>query len=368
MKILYDGQIFSASRNRGINRYFNNLIQHLSSELSPAIITNSISNNYPTHPNLKLHCCRGRQILPQKVYDWYEKAYFRAVALLGQFDVVHPTHYVSIARCALSSYQSRLNYPVVLTIHDLLPELFPDQLDRLGDERFFKREAIEVAQVIICVSENTKKDLIEYFSIPEEKVTVTHLASNINTSHSYGSEPVPSSPYYLYVGGREYHKNFDRCLQAFAHAASVQPDLYLCFAGAPFNQNERRLIAELGLEQRILHYEYPHDNHLAKLYRCSIGLVYPSLYEGFGIPPLEAMSCGTVAISSNTSSIPEVVGDAGIIVDPESVHDLAEALLWLLDHPIERDKLIYKGCERAKLFSWQKTANKTMEVYYSIAN
>jgi glycosyltransferase involved in cell wall biosynthesis len=127
------------------------------------------------------------------------------------------------------------------------------------------------------------------------------------------------------------------------------------------------LIAQLGLEQRILHYKYPSDYHLAKLYRCSIGLIYPSLYEGFGIPPLEAMSCKTVAITSNTSSLPEVVGDAGIMFNPTSTVDLAEILLWLLDNSIERDRLIAKGCERSKLFSWQKTADKTIEVYASVA-
>ncbi len=367
MKILYDGQIYSICRNRGINRYFQNIIQNLPSHFTPTITTNDPSNSYPMHPNLKLYCCQGRETLPENIYNWYEKVYFRAVALLGQFNVVHPTYYVSIARYALSKYQSRLKYPVVVTFHDLLEDIFPEQLDQSGDQRFFKREAISAAQAIICVSENTKRDLIERFSVPEEKITVTHLASGIDIAHSYGSESVPSNPYYLYVGSRDYHKNFDRCLQAFAYAASAQSDLLFCVAGPPFNLSEQKLIAQLSLEQRILHYKYPSDYHLAKLYRCSIGLIYPSLYEGFGIPPLEAMSCKTVAITSNTSSLPEVVGDAGIMFNPTSTVDLAEILLWLLDNSIERDRLIAKGCERSKLFSWQKTADKTIEVYASVA-
>ncbi|MBD2028218.1 glycosyltransferase family 1 protein [Leptolyngbya sp. FACHB-711] len=367
MRILYDGQIYSICRNRGINRYFQNIIQNLPSEFTPAITTNDGSNSYPVHSNLKLYYCSGKETLPKDIYSWYEKVYFRTVALLGQFNIVHPTYYMSVARCALSSYHSRLRYPVVLTVHDLFPEIFPEQLDPSGQQRFFKQEAILAAQAIICVSENTKRDLIKYYSIPEQRIKVTHLASSIDATLSYGAESVPSNPYYIYVGGREFHKNFDRCLQAFAKAVSIQPDLFLCVAGAPFKLNEQKLIAELGLEQQILHYEYPSDNHLAKLYRCSIGLIYPSLYEGFGIPPLEAMSCGTAVITSNNSSLPEVVGNAGIMFDPASTADLTEILLWLLDCPIERECLIKKGYERAKLFSWEETAAKTIEVYASVA-
>jgi glycosyltransferase involved in cell wall biosynthesis len=109
------------------------------------------------------------------------------------------------------------------------------------------------------------------------------------------------------------------------------------------------------------------DRHLAKLYRCSIALVYPSLYEGFGIPPLEAMSCGTPVIAANTSSIPEVVGDEGILFNPKSSDDLADILLSVLDNPLERDRLIKKGLQRSELFSWDRTVAQTLDVYCSVA-
>ncbi|MCY7291410.1 MAG: glycosyltransferase family 4 protein, partial [Ferruginibacter sp.] len=212
-----------------------------------------------------------------------------------------------------------------------------------------------------------KKDLLERYPLLENKVKVTYLAPGKNVSIAYGSEPVPSRPYYLYVGSRSSgYKNFDGLLSAFAKAVSVQPDLTLCVVGSPFNQIELKLIAEFKLANHIEHYSHPNDCHLAKLYRCSIALVYPSLYEGFGIPPLEAMSCGTVIIASNCSSIPEVVGDAGILFNPQAVLDLADILLSLLDNSLERDRLIAKGYQRAKMFSWDKTVAQTLDIYRSI--
>jgi glycosyltransferase involved in cell wall biosynthesis len=138
--------------------------------------------------------------------------------------------------------------------------------------------------------------------------------------------------------------------------------------GYPFSETEIKRIAELKITDRLELYTYASDDHLAKLYRCSIAFVYPSLYEGFGIPPLEAMSCGTPVVASNSSSIPEVAGEAGLLFDPKSVNDLTDILLSLLDNPTERDRLIAKGLQRAKTFSWDQTVARTLEVYESVRN
>jgi glycosyltransferase involved in cell wall biosynthesis len=229
-----------------------------------------------------------------------------------------------------------------------------------------KRRAILAADAVICISENTKKDLLERYSFPEEKIFITYLASEIDASLSYGTEPVPSRPYFLYVGKRNSYKNFDGLLAAFAKAVSVQPDLALCVVGSPFSEAEEKLIAELKLTDHIEYCQDTSDRHLAKLYRCSVAFIFPSLYEGFGIPPLEAMSCGTAVVASNCSSIPEVVGDAGILFDPKSTGDLADILLSLLDRPTERDRLIAKGYQRIQAFSWDKTVAQTLDVYRSV--
>ncbi|MGH8526939.1 MAG: glycosyltransferase family 4 protein, partial [Gammaproteobacteria bacterium] len=212
----------------------------------------------------------------------------------------------------------------------------------------------------------TKKDLLERYALPPERVHVTHLASEIDESLAHGPEVVPSRPYFLYVGARAGYKNFQRLLVAFANIASLRLDVQLCAVGAPFNAAEARAIADLKLSGRVESYDRVNDEHLAKLYRCSLALVYPSLYEGFGIPPVEAMMCGTAVVASNSSSLPEVIGNAGLLFNPESTDELADLLLLLIDNPGERERLVARGRERARVFSWERTAAQTFEVYRSV--
>jgi len=363
MRIFYDGQVYKISPNRGISRYFTNIISRLPETYTPSLTTYNSGVNNPSHPNIKTF--EYRRFKPKKVAYWLEKYYFRSVSASNQFDIAHPTYYSLLSRQEINTYHC----PVVLTVWDMIHELFPEQMDPNSQHAEEKRKAIFAAQVIICISENTKKDLLERYSLPESRVRVTYLASGIDTSIAYGFEPVPSQPYYLYVGSRDSgYKNFDGLLSAFAKAVSVQPEMRLCVVGSPFNRTEKKMIADLGLNNQIDHYSHASDNHLAKLYRCSIALVYPSLYEGFGIPPLEAMSCGTVTIAANCSSIPEVVGDAGILFDPRAISDLADILLFLFDNSIERDRLISKGYQRAQLFSWDKTTAETVSIYQALTN
>ncbi len=363
MKLLYDGQIYLRQANGGVNRYFNNIISRLPESFTPVLtVCQTHEVNYPAHPNLKTFLYKRFGFHPGRVSYWVEKYYFRAVTAFNEFDIVHPTYYSSLTRQAISKYRC----PVVLTVWDMIHELFSEQMDSSGQQAEEKRQAILAAEAIICISENTKTDLLKLYPLVEEKITVTYLASEIDARFSHGPEPVPSRPYYLYVGGRAGYKNFDGLLSALAKAISVRPDITLCVVGFPFSETEAKLIAELNLTDHIEHYGCAGDNHLAKLYRCSVAFVYPSLYEGFGIPPLEAMSCGTAVVASHGSSIPEVVGDGGLLFDPKSHSDLADILILLLDSPAERDRLIANGCRRSKLFNWDKTAAQTFDIYRSV--
>jgi glycosyltransferase involved in cell wall biosynthesis len=362
MRILYDGQIYKYQAAGGITRYFANLINRLPQNFIPYLtIPQQKEVIYPIHPNLR--ACKYKLFSPLRLSQIGEKYYYQAITALNKFDLAHPTYYCLLTQQELNKYSC----PVVLTVYDMIHEIFRDKIDPKGEHIQLKRKAILSVHKLICISENTKKDLIEWYSIPEDNIIVTYLAAGIDASLAYGNERVPSSPYYLYVGSRDpSYKNFDNLLLAFANIVSVYPEITLCVVGYPFNETELKRITELKLTDRIERYTYASDTHLAKLYRCSVAFVYPSFYEGFGIPPLEAMSCGTPVVASNCSSIPEVVGDAGLLFNPNSVSDLTDSLLFLFDNPIERDRLIAKGFQRAKAFSWDKTVDQTLEVYYSL--
>jgi glycosyltransferase involved in cell wall biosynthesis len=362
MRILYDGQIYKYQAAGGVIRYIANLINRLPQNFIPYLTTPQQQEViYPNHPNLRV--CKYKLFRPLRLSQRLDKYYYQAITALNKFDLAHPTYYSLLTQQEFNRYSC----PVVLTVYDMIHEIFRDRIDPTGEHIQLKRKAILSAHKLICISENTKKDLIDLYSIPEDDITVTYLAAGIDATLAHGNERVPSNPYYLYVGSRDpSYKNFDNLLLAFANIVSVHPEITLCVVGYPFSETEIKRIAELKLTDRIEHYTYASDTYLAKLYRCSVAFVYPSFYEGFGIPPLEAMSCGTPVVASNCSSIPEVVGDAGILFNPHSVSDLTDILLFLFDNPIERDRLIAKGLQRAKAFSWDKTVSQTLDVYYSV--
>ena len=365
MKILYDGHIYAQQIAGGINRYFSNIIDRLPLDIQPILTVPYRANklNYPNNPCLKLR--EFRYFRPSRIAQPLSLQYFRAIACDRSIDIFHPTYYQLLTQKSLTSSR----HPLVITVHDMIHELFADKLDPDGSTIRAKQEAIEAADVILCVSESTRNDLLSFFPSVASKAIVTYLASEFSAEWANGEEQTPNRPYFLYVGSRnKEYKNFDTLLNAFAKVASINSDIQLCIVGATFNDAERQQIGELKLTDLIQHYTYASDTHLAKLYRCSVAFVYPSLYEGFGIPPLEAMACGTVVVAANSSSIPEVVGDAGILFDPKAANDLADILLSLLDSPSERDRLIAKGFDRNKQFSWDKTAEQTVAVYKSLSH
>jgi glycosyltransferase involved in cell wall biosynthesis len=363
MRILYDGYIYQEQAAGGVNRYFANLIKRLPSDFVPLLMTHQDHGlDYPAHPNLAaFNFNRWR---PLRISYLVEKYYFRYVEATVNYDLAHPTYYSLVTQRDLTTYRR----PVVLTVWDMIHERFTKQFKDGALVVEMKRKAVAAAHSIICISENTKKDLLEsYPHLKEECVRVTHLASELNESMACGPELVPSHPYFLYVGAREGYKNFSTLLTAFGKLAGVRRDLALCVVGRPFSLAEQRDVAEMKLSGRVEHYGQASDTQLAKLYRHSIALVYPSLYEGFGIPLVEAMACGTAVVASNRSSLPEVLCGAGLLFDP-AADDLADVLLSLIEDPAERERLVALGRERSRSFSWDQTVAQTLEVYRSVVD
>lgn len=367
MKILYDGEIFIRQRIGGINRYFINLINRLPSNYQPVLTTlNSRESSLPEHSNLKLHSYNRFGIKPGRLSYAIEPYYFQMIESSLSYDIFHPTYHYLLTRKRLK----RRNRPIVLTVYDLLQELFPNLIDPDGREASFKKSAILAADVIICISENTKKDLINYYAIPEEKVFVTYLATDLDTSLANSLAPetqIPESPYILYVGSRHKHKNFNTLLESFACVVKCFNSVKLCVVSHPFQEQELQMIAEKGLQNHIQIISYINDDYLIKLYQNCLCFVYPSIYEGFGIPLLEAMLCKAPVIASCTSSIPEVVGEAGLLFNPMDTDELTDRLLYLLNNPSAREDLITKGIHQVSKFSWNNTVKQTLDIYSNLS-
>jgi glycosyltransferase involved in cell wall biosynthesis len=358
MRVVYQGEVYSRQRHGGITRYFDKLISHLPASVTPMLTTRRERSDHTdiNNPNLKVFGLRPFR--PQRVHGWAEKAHVMAVTRLFRADLFHPTFYSFLAgtgnwpRC-----------PVVLTVHDMIDELLPHMTG--GHWMTAAKEVvIPRADAIICVSENTRKDLLALFpGVSADRICVIPLATDLELPQDARS-PVPQErPYFIFVGSRTGYKNFSRLLEAFALLVKRYREVQLRVIGSGFTPDELAKITTLGIAGNVINVGQVSDAELASAYCNSVALVYPSLYEGFGIPLLEAMACHTAVLASNTSSLPEVAGSAALYFDPHSVEDIAEKLVRILDDAPLRTRLVQAGSERILAFSWSRTAEQTMRVY-----
>ena len=372
MKILYDHTVFQFQRYGGISRYFYELITRLSTKEDV-----DISLFHGFHINEYALPEHKQNFDSYWGYKWkYKKPAAKYMALMFAipnkilFDnymrsldvnIYHPTYY----RNDLDKYDKSA---IVLTVHDMIHELYPDQFI---DSRFVikaKKKSINTADQIICVSENTKKDLINMYDVPEDKIKVIYHGNSLPKSDEYLTcadlEKMYSitKPFLLYIGDRKRsYKNFTMLLETYSTMLSDRFDL-VCFGGGDFNHNELKTIKSIRCSGKVIHLSGS-DHLLASLYKNAFCFIYPSLYEGFGIPLLEAMGLGCPVIASNTSSIPEVVDKAALLFDPSSIDSLINVIELLESNESKREKLIDLGFKQEKKFSWDKTARETLKVY-----
>jgi glycosyltransferase involved in cell wall biosynthesis len=253
-----------------------------------------------------------------------------------------------------------------------------------------KRAAVQRADHIICISEHTRGDLLSLYQVSEKKVSVVHLgcdAANeqsaiVNTSINSSTEtsvnkrtnPTISDgrqgrPYLLYVGLREGYKNFEQLLRAIAQAPALLAEFdVLAFGGGTFTAHEQNLISTLGFKPIQVRQQSGNDASLNEAYQNATAFVYPSAYEGFGLPPLEAMAKSCPVISSNTSSMPEVIGVAGQYFDPQSLDSISGAIEAVVFSKERTQELIKLGRERVTLFTWRRCAQDTRAIYQAVLN
>ena len=249
--------------------------------------------------------------------------------------------------------------PAVVTVHDLSFESDPDLMgrrDRFMFRTFVPRSARR-ADRVLAVSKRTKRDLIEHYGIPAEKIVVTPNGVDPIFRPNGSTPDVP--PYALFVGGIQPRKDPLTAIEALALA---EGDLRLVLVGDEKRGGDevRSAIERLGLERRVEFAGYVEHEGLASLYRGAACLVFPSRYEGFGLPVLESMASGTPVVASKAGAVPEVAGDAAVLVEPGDPEALAEGIRKAL---ADRDRFVAAGLARAKQFTWAETARRTLEVY-----
>jgi glycosyltransferase involved in cell wall biosynthesis len=361
MKIAFDHQTFTMQRYGGISRYFSKLAlefhgmdqqvkvfagiyqNHYLSKLPPEIVKGNYMANYPKKTGTIFN-------------------YFNHFLTQGQIqnyspDILHETYYAF-------AKPKKNKAPRVVTAYDMIHEIFPESFPKNDPLTHRKKAAFQRADHIISISQSTKEDMIRLFGIPEEKISVVHLAADLPQKNSGILKKQEGKPFILFVGARDAYKNFNAVLRAVASSTSLKKDFdILAFGGGGFSEQEKGLISQLGLASTQVRQIGGDDEILAGLYQTASAFVYPSLYEGFGLPPLEAMGYGCPVISSNTSSMPEVIGEAAEFFNPESVDDLSAAMERVLYSQERKALLIEKGKKRMMDFSWNTCAKETLAIY-----
>jgi glycosyltransferase involved in cell wall biosynthesis len=244
-------------------------------------------------------------------------------------------------------------------IHAKLAEYFPADDPTVGQQR----AAFARADLVLAISQCTADDLPEVLGVPAGKIAVTHLGVSTPPARAVTTTG-RSRPFLLYVGLRYGYKNWENFVRAVAACREVDELDVLCVGAGSFTPDETALLAELALSTRV-HQLHADNDLLDACYREAAAFVYPSRYEGFGLPPLEAMARGCPVVAARAGSIPEVLGDAALLADPADVESLAEAIAEVV-RPYRREQLVASGRERAAMFPWDTTAAATAAAYGSL--
>ncbi len=364
IKILYDYQIFNAQRFGGISRYFYELIQEFEKMddiglYKPTLISNNhylsttnIRNLKPLRSNLSF---KGKN----RLISYIDRFYMHKKLKYDDYDIFHPTYYDPGFIKHLGAK------PFVITVYDMIHEKFSHEFinSNICENKKF---LVERASKVIAISENTKKDLIDIFNISPNKIEVIYLGNSlVFAPNGIDLIKIPQK-YLLFVGRRSGYKNFNNFIKAVAPLIHEDKELSIvCVGGGMFNNEEKQLFNKLKIIKN-LHQKNLDDETLALYYKNALMFVFPSRYEGFGIPILEAFACNCPLICSNTSSLPEIAGNAAIYFDPDNLESIRSAIKNLLNNDDLQKTLVLKGEKKLKQYSWKITTQKTKQMYESI--
>ncbi|GAB3541179.1 glycosyltransferase family 4 protein [Spirosoma fluminis] len=368
MKILYDHQAFTGARFGGVARYFYDLIVSLRKKGVDTTLSVRFSNNDYLLNSRQFHTYPFQYFLgymyTSMLFSQVNRLLSSIQLIRKDYDVFHPTFFHSYFLKFIG------NKPFVLTYHDVIKEKLGDAYGHLDNaSKAQKQELLDRSAHVIAVSENTKKDLVEVFTIDPDKITVVHHATNFRTLSVPDTFQIQApETYLLYVGMRGTYKNFGFFLKAVAPILKKSPGIRLvCAGGGDFSDAEKLLIGSLDLTDQVVHFAI-NDFILFRLYEHALAFVYPSLYEGFGIPILEAFAAGCPVVLSNTSCFPEVAQDAALYFDPTSEVSIQQQIERVIIDDTLRQSLRQKGYERQQAFSPENVVSQTLDVYRRVVS
>ncbi len=368
MNLGIDGRVITWHIGSGLATYTNNLLENLNKQ-------QQLRNIFLFYPNkdrtdfFDINNIPQNLLIGERRLDFWRNVYDLKWDTDFPIDVFHNT----VNGIGLPQ---NLKGVKIITLHDLIPYIMPETVDRPHLNYTLKNTPyiIEDVSHIITVSHYSKSDIQKYFGVDDDKITVTHLAADPifrpldrdNAKRVIFNKYGVDKKYVLYLGGFSQRKNIARLIKAFKKVIMEKEEVINLLILGEHSRSFRslwKLTEELELCDYVKFLNFVPTADLPYFYNGAEVFVYPSLYEGFGLPPLEAMQCGTPVVTSNVSSIPEIVGDACILADPYSIDSIADSILTLLTDRDEWQKYSIMGVERAKEYSWQKTVSETLDVY-----
>ena len=360
MKIIFDYKIFYQQKVGGISNYFYNLGREM--------IKNEVDVIFfcPLHKNEYLKKIpqdnkKGIKIFfPskfKKVVETINQKISESYFYKNSADIIHNTYYSNAV------YKNRS----VCTVYDMINEKFSHLFKNSNEITEIKKKTIKNCDHILCISDKTKQDLIDLFKIKEKKISVTLLAAAIDKNEFKNLKKKKFENHLLFVGSRHGYKNFEGLIKAYSISSFLKSNFkIIVYGGEKKNQEDFNILNKNKVDSKNIIYLNDSDIHLSKLYQNVSALIYPSFYEGFGLPIVEAMQMGCPVISSVGGSLPEVGGKGLKYFNPYSAENISIAIEEVLSSKKKIDNLIKYGFKRAEYFSWSKCAKETLAAYKKI--
>jgi len=364
MNIFFDYSIFFHQTHGGISRYFINLHNIIknkgyNTEIISPIHINKFLKDYRYNSNKNIYI-KNFPLFTRKILKFYNKKYSNIYCKLKKPDIIHKTFYNN-------NFDNNKKIKKIITVYDLIHEIYYKDFNL--KDKYPKKNILKQVDFIICPSQKTKKDLVEYYNFDKDRIEVVYMGIQKfeETASKYPS--FIDDPFILFVGDRKRYKNFINFIKACSISKKILNDFnIICFGGGAFRKDEVNMINELNINKKKLLQLDGDDSILGILYKKATAMIFPSSYEGLGLPQLEAMSMGCPVISSNHEAILEATGDAVVNFDPHSSEDIAYKIENTIYSEDKLKKLRQIGIERSKLFSWEKCAEETIKIYKKVLN